>query len=274
VTESAAPSPEPQPQAAPEVPAPAPEVPPTNHRRPDPWAHRRGEPRTFAALWILYLFGATATSLGAVGMAGLLATDVYRPAAQMLLALVGVGVTFIWPMARLSQIYPQRPLQAAALDVVVIAAPVQAVIWPQVLAWMAAWPLPVVIAVSMMLFAWTALIGGVLACVFQTAPTGSNRAFAMILIAVLTLIGPALMLLEPAKLPDPAQPNHVSMWAMTSPGTAAYELTRDRSWSGATARIDTRHWLGIGAIAAGAAGAWSVAAASRTGRLASRTQPA
>src|SRR5262245_41002258 len=103
----------------------------------DPWAHRRGEPRTLAALWLLFLFAATILSVGAVGLFGLVSTDVYRPAARVMLEIVTIGVVVLWPMVRLSQEAPKFPLRAMLGDCLVILLPTQAVIWPQALTWMA-----------------------------------------------------------------------------------------------------------------------------------------
>src|SRR5262245_56761146 len=110
------------PHALPEIPAPhatdasVPPAPPATDSQttassvpnfitapPAPWSHRRGEPRTFAAIWLLFLFAATILSVGAVGLFGLVSTDVYRPAARVMLEIVTVGVVILWPMVRLSQ---------------------------------------------------------------------------------------------------------------------------------------------------------------------------
>src|ERR1043166_1453153 len=134
--ESPGPPPEPSPAPQPETPAsPAPEAsatpgePPVRPLVPDPWAHRRGEPRTFAALWLLFLFAATILSVGAVGIFGLMSTDVYRPAARVMLEIVAIGVVVLWPMVRLSQAAPAFPLRAMLGDAVVVLVPAQAVIW-------------------------------------------------------------------------------------------------------------------------------------------------
>src|SRR5437867_4288680 len=78
--------------------------------RPDPWSHRRGEPRLFAFLWTLFLFAATGiTFMTAVSLGGNSA-DVMRPATRALLALTGAGVVLLWPMVRLSQAPDEHPI--------------------------------------------------------------------------------------------------------------------------------------------------------------------
>ena len=47
---------------APPVGTPPPERPVREIVPEDPWAHRRGEPRVFAFLWTMFLFGATAAT--------------------------------------------------------------------------------------------------------------------------------------------------------------------------------------------------------------------
>jgi len=251
----------PSPPAEPPLPA-APAPPPPADR----WAHRRGEPRSFAALWILYLFGATVLSLGAVGLAGLLSTDVYRPAARTLLALGAFGIALVWPMIRLSQEAPPRPFRAAAADAAIVGVSAQALVWPQALVWMAAWPLPVALALAALYSAWTLLIGGLLATFAVVGREGPgaparplSRSLMMLLLVILVGAGPLVGLLRPAALPTPF--DSVDGVLMSSPITGALEITRDRSWSGMPARVDGRHWLAIASAAAAGAGAWAVAAA-------------
>src|SRR5882724_1214791 len=111
-------------EAAP-APSSAAAPPPELHATPDPWAHRRGEPRTFAAIWILFVFMATVVTIGAVGVFGILSTDVYRPAARGLLEIVTVGIVVLWPMVRLSQEAPAHPFKAMLVDLLVVVLPAQ-----------------------------------------------------------------------------------------------------------------------------------------------------
>jgi hypothetical protein len=226
----------------------------------DRWAHRRGEPRTFAAAWILFLFGATVVSVGAVGAFGLLSADVYRPAARVMVEITAVGLAVLWPMVRLSQETPRQPLRAMAQDLIVMLGPVQAVVWPQALVWMAAWPVSVVLCLDLFVCGWGVLIGGLLATYFLRPRVG--RWAMMALLLLLVLVGPVVAALRQpgaAAAMDPALSQPAVEWMMSSPLTGVYEITRDRSWTGLHARVDARHWAGVVLVWAVAVASWGVA---------------
>ncbi len=226
----------------------------------DRWAHRRGEPRTFAAAWILFLFGATVVSVGAVGTFGLLSADVYRPAAQVMMEITAVGLAVLWPMVRLSQEAPRSPTRAMTQDIIVILGPVQAMVWPQALAWMAAWPMSVVTCLDLFLSGWCVAMGGLLAVYFQRPVL--RRWAMMALILLLVLAGPLAAVLRrpsPSMMADPALSEPPVAWLMTSPLTGVYEITRDRSWTGQLARVDARHWTGVGLTWGAALLTWTLA---------------
>jgi hypothetical protein len=234
----------------------------------DRWAHRRGEPRTFAAAWILFLFGATVVSVGAVGAFGLLSADVYRPAARVMVEITAVGLAVLWPMVRLSQEAPRSPLRAMAQDLIVMLGPVQAVVWPQALFWMAAWPVSVVLCLDLFLCGWGLLVGGLLAGYFVRPVV--RRWAMMALLLLLMLVGPvvaALMRPDAAAAADPALSRPAVEWLMTSPLTGVYEITRDRSWTGLHARVDARHWAGVVLVWACAAASWAIAGWLARGRV-------
>jgi hypothetical protein len=245
---------------------------------PDPWAHRRGEPRTFAAIWLLFLFAATILSVGAVGIFGLASTDVYRPAARVMLEVVTVGIVVLWPMVRLSQEAPKRPIRALILDALVILVPAQAVLWPQALSWMAGWPIEVVGAAAGLLSGWGLLISGLLALYFAAESPASPRRevlprWAMMALIILLIgIGPVAFALRsrgPAAGPG-------ADWLMSSPLTGIYEITRDRLWTGHSAAIDQRHRIAIWLTWCSAAAVWAFAwlAAGRSKGMASTGRPA
>ena len=94
----------------------------------DPWKHRRGEPRTFAAAWLLYMCAALVLTLGAGGALGLVGPEVYRPLARRLAVVLACSIWVVWPMLRLSQAAPRSPPRSFAGDWVVIMLPVQAIV--------------------------------------------------------------------------------------------------------------------------------------------------
>lgn len=228
---------------------------PSQTRRPDRWAHRRAEPRPLALLWTTYLAVATVVMLTSLIAFGGADHDVYRPAARALLAVTAVGIVVLWPMVRLSQVRPpEGPSAAVAKDLIVVLAPVQAVIWPQAFVVLAHWPLEVVAALAAMLAAWGVLIGAVLVVALQAvtgeraAPRGPRRAGAargvwMLVIIALVASGPLIGLLVGPGTGDPfEEPGRVSAWALTSPVTAVFEIARDRPWSGWPAEARPAHW--------------------------------
>jgi hypothetical protein len=247
-----APPPEPGPAAEPPQGTRVPEVAPpavvargAHSYSADRWAHRRGEPRTFAAAWIFFLVAATTVSIGTVGLFGLVSTDVYRPAAKVMLMIVAAGVVLLWPMVRLSQEAPAKPLRSIGVDLIILIMPVQAVVWPQSLSWMAAWPVEVAGALAALIAAWAVLVGGMIATYLGTVERGVNRAggpwLMMAVIILVVTVGPLIVALNPRIAAGP----DVQAWLMSSPLTGVFNLTRDRSWSGMSAFVDGRQWSEI-----------------------------
>jgi len=236
--------------------------------RGDRWAHRRGEPRTFALLWSAYLLLSAILTVFAAPILGQSGADAYLAPARALLALAAVGSTILWPMTRLSQAPPRRPARAALVDWFVLALLMQAVIWPltilpggalaRPLPWPALWPWEVSAGVSLLLMGWTALIGGVVA-MGTRGPAGASRSGWMALCIVLALAAPITMAAG-GWLHLPVS----SDWMLGSPVTAMYVLT----WApgGHWATLSGVEWIAAGApwIAAGVV--WLIAAAVCRGR--------
>lgn len=207
--------------------------------RPDPWAHRRGEPRTFAVLWLFFVLGCLAVTIGGVGVLGMLHPDVYRPAARALLAVVAVGVSVVWPMVRLSQDYPTRALRSAFVDLLVVTPPALLLVWPQCLPWMAGWPIEAALAISLSYSGWAVLVAGLLGLLYTLAAQGAAPArwAGMLVFLTIALAGPAL-----ASSVAPPTPGDSNPWLLTSPITSIFELARDRSWSGRAILTLESHW--------------------------------
>ncbi len=129
---------------------------------PDPWAHRRGEPRVFAFLWTMYVLLAVAGSLTWVARFTTITASSYGPAARIMLVVVAVGMVVLWPMTRLSQASPPgHPVGAALADLIVVQAPVQIVVWPLLV--LANWPRDIVVGLSVLLASWGVVAGGLVA---------------------------------------------------------------------------------------------------------------
>lgn len=228
----------------------------------DPWAHRRGEPRTFAAFWILLLFMAAVVSIGSAGATGLVSIDVYRAGARIMLCIIGAAIGLIWPMVRLSQETPDTPRRSMAQDIFVVGAPLQAMTWPQCLPWMAAYPVAPVAALTVGFLAWTVLIAGVLALLLERAKRepATSRGGLMAIVAGLCFLGPGLGLL--LRRPTLSPHAGVDLWELSSPATIAWEILRDRTWTGYAAAAAPAHWLADVVIGTVAGFVWVVVLAS------------
>jgi hypothetical protein len=227
--------------------------------RVDRWAHRRGEPRTLAAAWVLYLLAALVLSLGSAGARGLVWTDVYRASSQVLMVLVGVGIGVLWPMLRLSQEAPHSFIRCAWTDSLVVGVPVQAVIWPQFLPWMAAWPFEVVAALAAHATAWVLLVAGWIS--FGLAGSlrwGWERWQVMLTLIAIETVGPLVALFRLAHPRSPPAPDPPDLWLTASPLTGGWEIVKDRSWMGVQAAVNQDQWMIIMCIGIAAALVWSV----------------
>ncbi len=211
------------------------------------WAHRRGEPRTFALLWTLFLMLATLVMFASLSASPSVTPEVYRPAARTLLLSVTLGITLLWPMTRLSQLPPRKaPVSAVLKDLVVLLLPVQALVWPHALGMLSGWPVSVVAAVALTIAAWALVTGGVLAVALATmrpdAGAGVRGAWMGVFVALSAglplwlLISGAYDVVEGAAMVDPPRGR------MLSPLTALIEVTRDRAWSGRSALVGPGHW--------------------------------
>jgi len=241
------------------------------------WSHRKGEPRVFALLWTAFLMAATLLMFASLSAAWVVSPETYRPAARTLLMVVTVGIVVLWPMTRLCQAAAlERPLWSTFKDMVVVLAPVQALVWPHGLRMLAGWPWTVVAGVSGVTIAWGVLTGGVLAVAQVTlagvGPGGRGalaRALWMVVFVMLVAAAPAVLGLSGALRVDAidgASAGTTLGWMFSAP-TAVAEVTRARVWTGRPASIGGLHWMAIGwTLCVGAAcwaGAWGLGLARR-----------
>lgn len=242
--------------------------------RHDRWAHRRGEPRIFVFAWTLFLFAATISTFVAAQAMGGGDRAVIRSAAQMLVLVGTIGVTLLWPMTRLCQLPEPHPVRGTSRDLVVMLVPVQAMLWPQAMWWLARWPLGVILAVDLVLIAWGVLAGGVLAFIQSLrvrAPErwGASRLTLAMLALTIVVAGGALVARpQPLTAPyagDVTPPTFRASW-MLSPLTAVLEITRERTWTGVPAFVTPSHFTALALTLLAGLPAWGVAASLRRGR--------
>lgn len=225
-------------------------------QRVDKWAHRRGEPRVFALLWAVYLFSAALLTVFSVRFIGMQQADMFRPATRALLAIAAVGVTILWPMVRLSQVAPARPLRATLSDVVALLLPLQAIIWPTKM--LTGWSWSVTGGLALLLASWTVLTGaligaGVSADGARGRCSAAGRSWWMLMCILLVGAVPGMML--GAGLLGVSPPRAM---ALASPLTAVHAMTS--APSGLSARMSPEAWvaavapLGAGVVAWGVLG--------------------
>ncbi len=228
----------------------------------DPYAHRRGEPRTFAAAWVAYLFGGLAATLLGVGSLGLVATDVYRAAARMIVAITIVAIWVFWPMLRLSQERPSRVVSAFGADWVLVVMPAWAIIWPQTFAWMAAWSAEVCLGLSLLMSGWAAWGAAIMTWYFGRVGLDEQprpaRWVMMLTLVVVMVVGPGLSV----AVRGLGGQMGFDWLLMSSPVGGAMAIVADKSEIGAAAAMSSEQWVFTLVLLASGLLAWGLSALS------------
>jgi len=215
----------------------------------DPYPHRRGEPRQFVIWWTAYVLCSSIFAFASASSSvGYVSYEVTRPAASILLAMLGLGIGVLWPMVRLSQqVPPGGPAElggAFALDGLVMLVPAVVVAVAQCMPWMSAWPASVATALLISYASWAFLGAALLRRTHLRARNdrGIPRWRAMLLQIFLCAVGP-LAALGASSLSWAPQPL-IEALLTTSPITAPLEITADRAWSGQAAAVSWWHLVG------------------------------
>lgn len=218
------------------------------------WSHRKGEPRVFALLWMIFLLSTTALMFARLATGFSISPSVSRPASQEMLVIVAIGMSILWPMVRLSQrIPPPSIVMSSIRDLVVVIVPMQAVIWPQRLIVLGGWSSEVVLALALHTLAWGILIAGAVSIgsIFIAGSTPQtqqrNRALSMLGVLLIIFAFPIieLLTLKGASI----GPANANLGWMLSPITGIMELTADRSVLGRAAFAYNAHFRMIAAVA-------------------------
>lgn len=228
--------------------APSPPDAPSTAPRVDRWAHRRGEPRVFALLWTIYLlFVCLLTVLRPAENYGL-DVELTRFPARLLASLIGVGVVVVWPMIRLAQAAPERPIRSALVDFAVVVLPAQMVLWPAAI--FGRWSLEVTACLGLSLAAWAAFAASIVAAGARSR-ADLDRAAWMFLCSLVTLVPPMLAIVSRA----PAD----RAWLLAlSPATAPFAMTAQTG--GSHPMVEASDWVAAAAPALLAAPFWAFAA--------------
>lgn len=222
----------------------------------DRWSHRRGEPRTFAFLWAMFLMFAALVALGVVLTGGIVSLDAYQPLSRTLVVTIAVGVLIFWPLLRLSQDVPDEgSIRAILKDLTIVLVPVQAVIWPQM--FLARWSFETVLAMSLALTAWALVVGAVL--VLGLRRSGTFRTGWMTLCVAMAIgglglgVGSGISAMDPLR---PREPRAAPAIVLASGVGLVSDISADRSWSGAWALTMPAHWVAIKATFAASGLLW------------------
>lgn len=228
------------------------------------WSHRRAEPRGLVLGWTVYLLLTSAILLGPVATLGGFDPDLYRVAARRLIVMAMLGLVVLWPLVRLSQALPTRPVISVVRDLVVLLAPSAAMVLPQ--GPLCGWPLTVPLAVMALMTTWTLLVGAVVALAAALLPSHGSAPLGRTVAATLVLVAVgagAIGVDAPIGRSPGLEP--AAGW-MRSPLTAVAEVTRDRSWAGRNAMVSAGHWEAIRRTGGAALLAWAGVLAVRVAR--------
>ena len=114
----------------------------------------------------------------------------YEPGVRLMLMMVAIGWTILWPLLRLSQSPSIWPIRQTLLDMLVLACLLQVVLWPVRL--LTRWTPPRTAAIDLVLLAWLGIIGAIVAVTCgstRTAPRLVGMAICLVPVILLSLPG-------------------------------------------------------------------------------------
>lgn len=206
----------------------------------DPWASRKGEPRIFALLWCTYLMVSALLTIFSVRYLGIPDSDEYRGACIMMCVLGGVGAAILWPALRLCQQRPRHVVRSVLVDALIVAAPLQGVIWPMPM--LTDWRWSVAMGIGAAIGLWTLITGALIAWGYLSG----KRLAAMSIALGLAMLAPAGLL---ATRGLPPVSDHAPAWAVLSPLTAPWALAWSTpGWSPAMSGAEWRAIVGLGVV--------------------------
>lgn len=219
---------------------------------PDPWAHRKGEPRMLTLAWTVYLLAAAGGTLFSTRAAGIIRAWQYHETARRLLVLIAFGACVLWPMVRLCQARPERSMWHAVItDTLGISLPIAAVLLP--LPILTGWGWMLMLAIWAMLSAWAMLTVGVAAM----GLSGGTLRRLLVMGGVMIVLAAAPFVLVLVQRGGGELPG---WWEMLSPFTGVFRLTDPPS--GTLARVTPEDWRVIHGVWAAGVAAWIAAGSS------------
>lgn len=216
------------------------------------------EPKALTLLWSLYLLVAAGTTIFAADHLWLYDANIFRLSSKVMVAMVGLGIGALWPMVRLSQSSPGNVAESVFADVVALCVPAQAVLWPLTL--LGGWSWGVTGAIAIAMFAWTCVIGAVIALGVSVRP-GIGRSFWM-LVALAILAAAPLWASATGWSSDTGQA--LIDWRLCSPLTVGWGMTS--TLSGGVPLMTIDKWNGVFVPGAAAAILWAIYTMTRRSR--------
>lgn len=207
-------------------------------------------PRGLLFLGALWLVGSWILSLGVRPPLQPSAAS-YTPGVRSMLVCTAIGLTVAWPLLRLSEPRSAHPVRRAVLDMIVLAALVQIVVWP--LRLVTPWNLNRTLAIDATLLSWTALVGAIVAVGGRFGSAG--RTMAMTVVALLVVMAPAIAALtvDPDRgAVHEGPPGLAVIFARLSPISATHILTE-----GGSSWLDPADVIALATAASAAVAAWA-----------------
>jgi len=202
----------------------------------------------------------------------------YREGARMLVTVIALGITVMWPMLRLSQIAPVGGgVVVVVKDLVILLIPLQAVLWPQVV--ITGWTVGAVAASDVLLISWALIIGAFLSIAlgpgrrtklgeqrldpdYKAPRPGLERTLWMLGLIAMISIGPVLMIALQS-IGRAQSEDAQLLLRMSSPITAPWEMLQNRIWTGQHAVVSPAHWRAAWMTGCMAVAAWILVAIIR-----------
>ncbi len=170
----------------------------------------------------------------------------YTPGVRLMLITAAIGLIIGWPLLRVSQSRAEYPMTQTLLDLIVLLALVQVVIWP--LRLVTPWSPARTAALDATLVVWTILAGALVASATGSDRTGP-RNIAIIACVTMCLVGPVLAMIG---IRGNAMTGLTPQLLQAGPLLEVYTL----SHGGRTAPGGAQ-WMWISMVALAGAAAWA-----------------
>lgn len=171
----------------------------------------------------------------------------YTPSVRLMVQCVAIGLMIGWPLLRLSQTRPALPVRQTLLDLIVLMALVQIVLWP--LRLVTSWTPLRTAAIDATICGWVVLAGAMVAAALGARQRGP-RTLAMLACVAMVLLGPAAAWVGVVSGVDAMELIDLSpLMAVRTlgEGGSAQPTPMQWRWIGLLGLADLTVWLALGA---------------------------